>query len=184
MERNCLRNASPWDARRAAQGSPGAAASGAFWGLFLGEKSPAGGQGKGCRHASAAPAAETADATLAADSRPYGWRSRPGRIRRRDFGPIWHSLTTPQSRFASQLPLRRGAFPLRHPALCGRQWFIRHGGLRADVGIVPYRMVALEFTASASDTGRCSSWGWQPLPRASLQPPAYRRRNRPRGPGQ
>ena len=78
VERNCLRNASPWDARRAAQGSPGAAAPGAFWGLFRGEKSPAGGQGKGCRHASAAPAAETADATLAADSRPYGWRSRPG----------------------------------------------------------------------------------------------------------
>ena len=78
VERNCLRNASPWDARRAAQGSPGAAAPGAFWGLSLGEKSPAGGQGKGCRHASAAPAAETADATLAAVSRPYGWRSRPG----------------------------------------------------------------------------------------------------------
>ena len=111
VERNCLRNASPWDARRAAQGSPGAAAPGAFWGLFRGEKSPAGGQGKGCRHASAAPAAETADATLAADSRPYGWRSRRGRIRRRDFGPIWHSLTTPQSRCASQLSLRRGAFP-------------------------------------------------------------------------
>ena len=110
VERNCLRNASSWDARRAAQGSPGAAAPGAFWGLFRGEKSPAGGQGKGCQHASAAPAAETADATLAADSRPYGWRSRRGRIRRGDFGPIWHSLTTPQSRCASQLPLHRGAF--------------------------------------------------------------------------
>ena len=40
---NSFRVASPWDARRAAPWGPGAAAPGAFWGLFRGEKSPAGG---------------------------------------------------------------------------------------------------------------------------------------------
>ena len=43
VERSSLGNASPWDARRGAQGSPGAAAPGAFWELFCGEKFPAGG---------------------------------------------------------------------------------------------------------------------------------------------
>ena len=43
VERNCLRNAASDDARRGTQGGPGAAAPGAFWGLFRGEKSPAGG---------------------------------------------------------------------------------------------------------------------------------------------
>ena len=44
VERSSLGNASPWDARRGAQGSPGAAAPGAFWELFCGEKFPAGGK--------------------------------------------------------------------------------------------------------------------------------------------
>ena len=44
VERNGRRDASSWGARRGAHGSPGAAAPGAFWGLFRGEKSPAGGK--------------------------------------------------------------------------------------------------------------------------------------------
>ena len=44
MERNGLGIASSGDARRGPQGGPGAAAPGAFWGLFRGEKSPAGGK--------------------------------------------------------------------------------------------------------------------------------------------
>ena len=47
VERNGRRDASSWGARRGAHGSPGAAAPGAFWGLFRGEKSPAGGRRKG-----------------------------------------------------------------------------------------------------------------------------------------
>ena len=137
VERNCLRNASPWDARRAAQGSPGAAAPGAFWGLFRGEKSPAGGQGKGCRHASAAPAAETADATLAADSRPYGGGASDAGISGR-----YGTVLQPLSLAARASSPYTGEPSLRHPALCGRRWCIRHGGLRADVGIGPYALAS------------------------------------------
>ena len=42
-ESSCPRNASPGDARRTAKRGPGAAAPGAFWELFRGEKFPAGG---------------------------------------------------------------------------------------------------------------------------------------------
>ena len=93
------------------QGGPGAAAPGAFWGLFRGEKSPAGGQGKGCRHASAAPAAETADATLAADSRPYGWRSRPGAHPTRGFRADMAQSYNPSVSLREPALLTQGSLP-------------------------------------------------------------------------
>ena len=65
VERNCLRDAASDDARRGAQGGPGAAAPGAFWGLFRGEKSPAGGSPAGAATAAATRgrfAARTRDA--------------------------------------------------------------------------------------------------------------------------
>ena len=44
VDRGCLRDAASGDARRGGPyGSPGAAAPGAFWELFCGEKFPAGG---------------------------------------------------------------------------------------------------------------------------------------------
>ena len=68
VERNSLGNAASWDARRGAHGSPGAAAPGAFWELFCGEKFPAGGRRK------------TADANWPSRlRRPLTRRGRAGR---------------------------------------------------------------------------------------------------------
>ena len=55
VERNGLGDVSPWDARRAAQGSPGAAAPGAFWELLTARKVPRRRPWKGRRCAAPCP---------------------------------------------------------------------------------------------------------------------------------
>ena len=71
---------------------PGAAAPGAFWGLFRGEKSPAGGLEKDCRCALAVPAAEAAARR--------GWPYRP---------PLHRSRHPARSVNCSDIASRRAA---------------------------------------------------------------------------
>ena len=76
-ESSCPRNASPGDARRTAKRGPGAAAPGAFWELFRGEKFPAGGSPACVSTAPAAPHRAVGGALIHPTPARIG--TRPGR---------------------------------------------------------------------------------------------------------
>ena len=76
-ESSCPRNAAPGDARRTAKRGPGAAAPGAFWELFRGEKFPAGGSPACVSTAPAAPHRAVGGALIHPTPARIG--TRPGR---------------------------------------------------------------------------------------------------------
>ena len=118
VERNCLRDAASDDARRGAQGGPGAAAPGAFWGLLTARKSPP---------PEAAPAGA---ATAAATRGRFAARTRDARYLR-SVRLVWAcSESGVQHGRPYRPPLRRG-----RGAAEGAGW-------RADVGIGPYGVPA------------------------------------------